>query len=380
MTRPALGAVALAAALLVAGCQEAPEEQAPLRPVRTLVVEAREASATQRLPGRLEAGVSRRLSFRVAGRLADVSVDVGEAVNAGQRLASLESTDLALQRDRARAALAGAEAAAARAEADWQRARRLYEAGSLPAQDLDAARAQHEAARAQRDSARDALTLAERQVAFTRLEAPGECRVAQRLAEAGENLPAGRPVIVLACGDAPEVSAALAEEMLDAVAVGDRLEVQLPLAEVRTSGRVHEIALPVDPRQSTWPLRVTLDRLSLEAQARLRPGMAAELWLPRPALNDGHWVPMVAVQRDAKGPYVYVAELTEEASDADGAAHRGQPAVIRRREVTLGDRQDERLEIVAGLSAGTSLVIAGMSRLQDGQRVRVMDAHREASP
>jgi len=359
----------------LAGCQDAPESEAPLRPVRTLIVQADDASGERRIPGRVEAGATRRLSFRVAGRLDEIPVDVGETVTAGQRLATLESTDLALQRDRARSALSGAEAAAAKAEADWQRARRLYEAGSVPAKALDAARAQVEAARARRESARDALRLAERQVAFTRLEAPGDCRVAQQLAEAGENLAAGYPVVVLACGDAPEVRAALSEDMLDPLAVGDSVRVRVPLAELSVTGRVHEIALPVDPRQSTWPLRVTLGQLTPEEIARLRPGMAAELSLPRRDLGEGLWVPLVAVQRDAQGPYVYIADPVETAQDADAG---GREASIRRRDVVLGEQRGERMEITEGLAPGTSLVIAGMSRLHDGQRVRVMDDHQEA--
>ncbi|WP_290794782.1 efflux RND transporter periplasmic adaptor subunit, partial [Halomonas sp.] len=194
-------AALLAALLVLAGCADEPVDEAPLRPVRTLTVEASGAADERELPGRLEAAANRRLSFRVAGQLASHEVSVGDAVETGQLLASLEVTDLRLQRDRAASALAGAEAAAANAEAQWQRARRLYEAGSAPARDLDAARAQVEAARAQRDSASDALALAERQLGFGRLEAPGDCRVASRLVEAGENVSAGYPVLVLACGD-----------------------------------------------------------------------------------------------------------------------------------------------------------------------------------
>lgn len=364
--------------LLLVGCTEESVDEAPLRPVRpvrTLSVEVSgaEAEAERELPGRLEAAANRRLSFRVAGQVESYRAAVGEAVAAGQLLASLEATDLRLQRDRARSALAGAEAAAANAEAEWQRARRLFEAGSAPARDLDAARAQREAARAQRDSARDALALAERQLSFTRLEAPGDCRVATRLVEAGENVAAGRPVLVLACGEDLEVRAALPEELLGELSAGAPVRVHLPLAGLSVAGKVTEIGLPVDPRQATWPLRVALSGLSAEERAPLRPGMAAELTLPLDGPGSGIWVPMVAVQRDARGPYVYVADI--EVSE-QGAESR--EATIRRRDVVLGAQQGDRIRIDAGLASGMSLVIAGMSRLNDGQRVRVMDEQREA--
>ncbi|MBB3331911.1 multidrug efflux system membrane fusion protein [Halomonas campaniensis] len=373
----------LAGLLLLAGCAEEAVEEPPLRPVRTLILEASGAEAERELPGRLEAAANRRLSFRVAGRLASHEVAVGEAVAAGQPLARLEATDLRLRRDRARSALAGAEAAAANAEAEWQRARRLYEAGSAPARDLDAARAQVEAARAQRDSARDALVLAERQLSFTHLEAPGDCRVATRLAEAGENVAAGQPVLVLACGDDLEVRAALSEDLLGALVVGAPVRVHLPLAELTLAGEVTEIGLPVDPRQATWPLRVRLVGLADDEREWLRPGMAAELTLPLGGPGSGLWVPMVAVQQDIDGHFVYVAEPDEpDAAEGNDVAN-GREATVRRRTVTLGGRHGERLEVVAGLAPGEHLIVAGMSRLHDGMRVRLIDDHRgdaEASP
>ncbi|WP_254277276.1 efflux RND transporter periplasmic adaptor subunit [Halomonas sp. 3H] len=369
--------------LLLAGCAEEAVEEPPLRPVRTLILETSGAEAERELPGRLEASANRRLSFRVAGRLASHEVGVGDTVAAGQPLASLEATDLRLQRDRARSGLAGAEAAAANAEAEWQRARRLYEAGSAPARDLDAARAQVEAARAQRDSARDALALAERQLSFTHLEAPGDCRVATRLAEAGENVAAGQPVLVLACGDDLEVRAALSEDLLGALVVGAPVRVHLPLAGLTLAGEVTEIGLPVDPRQATWPLRVRLVGLADDERERLRPGMAAELTLPLGGPGSGLWVPMVAVQQDIDGHFVYVAEPDGPDAVEGNDVANGREATVRRRTVTLGGRHGERLEVAAGLALGEHLIVAGMSRLHDGMRVRLIDDHRgdaEASP
>ncbi|MGM0985672.1 MAG: efflux RND transporter periplasmic adaptor subunit [Pseudomonadota bacterium] len=373
----------LAGLLLLAGCAEEAVEEPTLRPVRTLTLETSGAEAERELPGRLEAAANRRLSFRVSGRIASHEVAVGEPVAAGQSLARLEATDLRLQRDRAASALAGAEAAAANAEAEWQRARRLYEAGSAPARDLDAARAQREATRAQRDSARDALALAERQLSFSHLEAPGDCRLATRLAEAGENVAAGQPVLVLACGDDLEVRAALSEDLLGELVAGTPVRVHLPLAELSLTGEVTEIGLPVDPRQATWPLRVRLINVADDERQRLRPGMAAELTLPLGGSGSGLWVPMVAVQQDTDGHFVYVAEPEEEGSaqaEEDNAASddsRGREARVVRRPVTLGGRHGERLEVLAGLAPGESLIVAGMSRLHDGMRVRLLDAPPE---
>ncbi|WP_176475867.1 efflux RND transporter periplasmic adaptor subunit [Halomonas salipaludis] len=361
-------------ALTLIGCDSAPPAEEALRPVRTQLVEPGVPDAERRLPGRLEAGANRRLSFRLDGQLDAFEVSVGERVAAGQPLARLDSTDIELQRDQAQAGLASAAATAANAEAEWQRTRRLYEAGSAAARQLDAVRAQVESARAQQRSAERQMALAERQLGFAELDSPGACRVAQRLVEAGENVGAGQPVLVLACGEGMDVRAALSEDLLERVEEGDRVEVELPLLGLTLPGRVAEIGLPLQPPQATWPLRVSLDiDADDSASATLTPGMAAEILLPQAANGaDSLWVPMAAVGEDAAGHYVYVA-IAEDATEADA---NGRPlAQIERREIGLGRRQGESLEIVAGLDAGERLVVAGMSRISDGQRVR-LEANR----
>ena len=180
-------------------------------------------------------------------------------------------------------------------------------------------------------------------------------------------------MLVLACGDELEVRAALSEDLLGELSAGAPVRVHLPLAGLSVAGEVTEIGLPVDPRQATWPLRVALSGLSSAERVALRPGMAAELTLPLNGPESGIWVPMAAVQRDARGAYVYVADVEAPASGGEG-----REATIRRRDVVLGDQRGERMRIDAGLAEGMSLVVAGMSRLHDGQRVRVMDTHREA--
>ena len=116
---------------------------------------------------------------------------------------------------------------------------------------------------------------------------------------------------------------------------------------------------------------------------RLRPGMAAELTLPLGGPGSGIWVPMAAVQQDLDGHFVYVAEPDEpDAAEGNDVAN-GREAQVVRRTVTLGGRHGERLEVAAGLAPGEALIVAGMSRLHDGMRVRLIDdqgVDAEASP
>ncbi|EWG98479.1 hypothetical protein [Halomonas sp. BC04] len=85
-------------------------------------------------------------------------------------------------------------------------------------------------------------------------------------------------------------------------------------------------------------------------------------------------MPMVAVQRNSASTFVYVAEPVEGETEPNGREAR-----IRRIDVELGGRRGEYLEVRSGLVQGMALVVAGMSRLQDGQAVRLLESHQEAA-
>ena len=76
-------------------------------------------------------------------------------------------------------------------------------------------------------------------------------------------------------------------------------------------------------------------------------------------------LPVTAVINDPRGTFVFVAEPAE----ADGEA------VVRRREVELGELTESGIEVLEGLAIGDRVVIAGISMIRDGQRVLVPPAN-----
>ena len=125
--------------LLLAACSEAPPPPAAPRLVRTLVVGAGAAASEGGIRGYT-------LGFRIAGKIVERRVDVGQAVKAGQVLARLDPADSALQ-------LAQAEAQHALAAADLARYRDLRTKNFVSASALDARETAFKAAAAQAQSA-----------------------------------------------------------------------------------------------------------------------------------------------------------------------------------------------------------------------------------
>jgi HlyD family secretion protein len=219
------------------------------------------------------------VSFQAPGRIARLLADEGQPVPAGAVLAELETSDLRLAAERARAQaesarnafaalkagarpqeLRGAEAAVAQAAADRRfadlalvRTRELVAQHFVSPEQMDRARSTADAAVARQDQAQQTLALlragarredlqraqadleaalaaqasAERLLAYAQLASPVAGVVSVRLAEAGQVVAAGQPVLRVAELTRPWVRAWLAQADLTRVQLGQPVEVRV---------------------------------------------------------------------------------------------------------------------------------------------------------
>jgi RND family efflux transporter MFP subunit len=369
--------------LLPLACSDEEPPPPPLRPVRTQEVVATGSSRVRTFSGATRAGIETRLSFRVPGQIRRLPVRVGDRVAAGTLLAELERTDYTLAVEQRRASLAQAGAAERKASADYERVRQLYENQNASRNDLDAARAAFESATAQVEAATKQLEMAERQLDYTELRAPVDCDVAAVLVEVNENVQAGQGVVILTAGDALEVEVAMPEILIAQVAEGDPVEVVIDaMPGERFAATVTEVGVQPTGSATTFPVKVRLET----AVDAIRPGMAAEVAFRFEASGGGEtiYVPAVAVGEDRAGRFVFVAEPETGGDDAAGTAGAtigattaaATTAVVHRRAVTVGNLTADGIEIEDGLEEGDLVVTAGVSKIQDGMRVKLMPGAR----
>ena len=182
-----------------------------------------------------------QLSFKVAGRLADVPIVEGQQVQPGQLVARLETQDLDVAVQTARAALESARAARAQALATREQARRdlerqltLLSHGATPRQQADAARAtagvadaQVSAAAAQIHQAESALHQSELQRSYAELRSDAPGLVTEKIHQPGEMVMVGAPIATLAQVDTVKVHAAVDETKIGAVRPGDPVRLRV---------------------------------------------------------------------------------------------------------------------------------------------------------
>jgi multidrug efflux system membrane fusion protein len=366
---PKDGSKVLAAALLLplaaAGCTEKKAEpEAPvLRPVRYEVVSASAAGAARTFAGQARAGLETTLSFKVGGTVAELTARVGDSVAQGGVIARLDPKDLELKVKEAEAARPRAAAEARNATGAYERVRGLYENQNASLSDLDRARASDESARAQVRSTRNQLELARRQRSYAVLTAPEQCRVAATYVDESENVASGQRVALITCGKELEVRVTVPEAVIARIRAGAPATVRcdaLPRRSFR--GRVTEVGVAATGDTPAYPVTVGLS----ETDPAIRPGMACEAEVALGGEGDEIRVAPSAVAEDRQGPFVFVLEPAEDGPDAG-------TGTVHRRAVVPGDLSTLGLAVTDGLSDGEWVVTAGVSRLTDGQRVRVPD-------
>jgi RND family efflux transporter MFP subunit len=349
MRLPDAGAILVAVALL-AGCGGgASSPGAPAQhdatPVRTspvqMVTIAREVRAVGILAPRDEI----RLAFKVGGVLDRVDVDVGDRVREGQVLAVLKRVEID-------AAVSQAAEGVEKARRDLERARQLRV-------DEVATEEQVEDLTTAYSVARSNLQAAQFNARFARIEAPADGVVQQRLAKADELVQGGQTVLVIGSTDAGwVVRAALADRDVVRANIGDAAIVTFDAFPGREfAGRVARVASSADPQTGTFEVEIEV----APAGARFARGLVAKVALTLTALagdTEQAVVPLTAiVEANGASATVYV--------------HDAAAGVARRRQVTVGSIDGERVIVVAGLAAGERVITDGAAWLTDGRAVRV---------
>ncbi len=395
--------LSLALAFGLASCQRSSSSAGPAAPSVTVTRVAR-ATIEIRLdyPARIRPRQEIVVSPKVAGRVSQVLVDVGQRVSAGQLLFTLESTDYDAQARQAQAALESAKANLTRtsdsslssqliqAQASVQQAQvqyddasdvtdrtqKLFDAGTATRQQLDSAQAKLKAAGITLDAAKESLSLlqekagpqstgvassqvdqaqaaadlAQSQLANTRITSPITGLVASRSVDPGEIVSSAVPAIVVIDVSSLTAETSVEEGVVDTVHVGEAVTVSVDAADADgLAGVVETVSPAADPRTLAYTIKVRVD----QPPQAVRPGMFARVSFPVDRRADVLAVPNSAILSESGAQYVYTV--------VNG--------VLRRANIQTGISDASLTEITAGLSEGAMVVTEGQTFLNDGEKV-----------
>ena len=346
MTQRPLAALAIAAAVVAAGCSPPPAAAAGAAPDATVPVRAAPVARGQIAhPVRAAATVApkdeRGLAFKVGGLVARVAVVEGERVRRGQVLAELDATEVGAGVRQAREALA-------KAERDRARARRLAAEDVIP-------RATAEDAETAAQVAAAGASAAEFNLRRTVLTAPDDGWVERRLAEPGEVVAPGQPVLRVS-GRAREfvVRASLPDRDVLGLAVGQPAEVEIDARPgVTIAGTVSEIARSAAKGTGTY-----------EVEVRLDPARSGDLL--------GGLTAKLTIARQVDAPAAVPLNALVDADGAAGAVFAVEGARARRVPVRIAFLQGDQAVLAEALPGVTRIVTDGAAKLADGAAVHVV--------
>jgi RND family efflux transporter MFP subunit len=350
---PILAAVLLTAA--ISGCKTKEQEDPRTLPdvVRITTVRAAAEESDHTYTGVVTARVQSDLGFRVPGKVTKRFVDIGQIVRAGQPLMRIDVTDYAYVITTQTQNAEAAKAKAAQAAADEARYRGLVGTGAVSASAYDQVKAAADAANAQLAAVEAQAQVAKDEGDYSILVADADGTVVETLAEPGQVVTAGQPVIKLAHAGPREAAVNLPETVRPTL--GSIARATLYGETGTVPARLRQLSDAADPATRTFEARYVLGGRAANAPL----GATFTVELAEPARASSLEVPIGAITDRGKGPGVWF--FNENSS------------TVSFRPVKLIRLDDENAVIAAGVQRGEQIVALGAHLLSDGQQVRVAD-------
>ena len=382
-------------AWIAAGCSKTETAQArgrdtAVKPVSVEEVRQETVRRAVEVVGTLAAVDQVTVSSETEGKVSRILADLGDRVTAGQALIQLDNEKQQYNFDQQKAALARALAQygandpqhlpdiektpdVQKASADLQQAKQSYERANelfkrtlVPRQALDDAetalqskKASYDASlqtaknlRASIQASEATMKLADRQFRDTQIRAPFDGYVEKRLVNLGELVKAQMPVIAVVRVDPLKVIAEIPEKMAPWIKDGQPVELHVDAYPQRAfEGKVSRISPAVNTATRAFPF----EALVPNRDAVLKPGTFARVHIESGREDQVLTLPYTALQYRYGVNRVFVVDNDK----------------LTVRELKVGDRLGERIEILAGVKAGDRVAVTDVEKLIDGAKVTV---------
>ena len=278
-------------------------------------------------------------SAEIGGRIGKLTADLGDRVKRGQVLARIDRAALGAQAEQARASFD-------LAASTFDRMAELKNEDLVSQQSFDEANAQKLGTKA-------GLTAARVNLSKSAVRSNHKGIVTAKYMDEAEYAGPGSPLYTVMDLSEIIVEAQLAESQVAGIVPGTKAMVEIGAMYETFEGTVETLVPAADPMSKTFTLRVKVSN----PDERILAGMSAKVRIQVAAHSDALVVTQSSVveERDAKSVFVV---------DGDTA---------RRRTVTTGAIEGDRVVVLTGLEPGETIVVTGQRELTDGQPVVIVD-------
>jgi HlyD family secretion protein len=271
-----------------------------------------------------------------------------EALDAAQRL--LESRrSLVQQGALARKLLEESQVAQAEARSQYEIAQKHLESLLKVSRE-----AQIKSSQAQVEAAKGRVQAAEAQLQYTKIASPIDGIVADRPLYEGETANAGMPLMTIVNISDVVARANLPAEVLRFIKIGNRAEIKAPDSSGEATGKVTVVSPALNPGSTTAEVWIQTSNPG----ERMHPGATVQVSILAETVPEALVIPASAILPSSEG-------------HADSVLVAGPDSLAHSRQVEIGIREGDKVQILKGLAAGDRVVTVGGFSIQDGARIRI---------
>ncbi|MFE1598935.1 efflux RND transporter periplasmic adaptor subunit [Methylobacterium sp. ID0610] len=333
------------------GCKEEERKAEAPRPVRTILAKPAAIGEEVVQTGEIQPHIETDLGFRIDGRVASRTVEVGALVEKGQLLATLNPEDVQNEVRAVEADLKSAEAAEALAKSTLDRQRMLFEREIVALARVEEVEANWRSASARRRAVQANLETVRNKLNYTALRAPDDGIVGAVGVNPGQVVNAGQMAVKLASTREKDAVFNVSERLMNALPADARVEVALTSnPAVRIAGPVRDVSPIADATTRSYRVRIALPGAP--------PAMAFGATVTGRLVVSGApliALPASAVTSEGERPAVFVVDPARQE--------------LVRKPVVVARYSAAQVLVASGIAEGDAVVTAGISKLRPGQKV-----------
>lgn len=343
---------------ILAGCSKQLDKVEDIRPVRAIKLEAAQQQVVAEYSGSVRPRIESQLGFRVGGKIISRKVDVGALVKPGQVLMQLDPQDLQLAQTQAQANFTTAKTNLELANIELKRYQELRKTNAVGQSALDAKTTAAAGAQASFDQAQAAYKGQSNQAGYATLVSDIGGVVTAINAEVGQVISTGTPVVHIAKSGELEVVVGIPENNVDVVNRANQVQIRLwanPKESI--AGKIRELSPIADAATRTFAARVSVVNPSPQQLASIKLGMTAFVQFSINTPNAFVKIPMTALFQERGVTSVWIVEQNK----------------VKLVPVQIGGVSGNDLLLTAGVTAGQTVVTAGVHLLKPDQQVTILE-------
>ena len=308
--------------------------------------------------GKLVAKNSVNVSTRMMGYVTKVNVKVGQKVNAGQLLVSINNTDLQAKKAQVEASILQATAAFNNAKKDYERFTALFNQQSASQKELDDMTSRYEMAKAGLEAAKQMRNEVVAQFGYSNITAPFSGEVTNTFVKEGDMANPGMPLVSIEGASHLQVTAMVSESDIANIQNGMAVKILVKSINKTVTGKVTELSSSAKNTGGQYLVKINLT----QTDKAILSGMFVNVQFPlanktlTTVTTDKVLVPESALVKQGQLTGIYTVG-------------NGNTAILRW--LRIGKTFDNQVEVLSGLSAEEPYIVSAEGKLFNGAKVSI---------